>query len=166
MTDRPGLTADPPDGAVISRVMVVLQDSDETQAAATEGVALARAHGAEVFFVDIPEPPADTLVEGLQLSVTARAHLIDEMHRNAHHHQAAALGLARQEGVSAQTFSVASPHLIAQAAQSQSCDVIVVANTGHNAVVRLLIGDIVPMLITESSVPVLVCRAPGARPER
>ena len=47
------------------------------------------------------------------------------------------------------------------------CDLIVVASTGSNAVMRLLTGSVIPGLITHSRVPVLVCRqcSRGARIE-
>lgn len=147
-----------PAGSRVSRVMVVLEDFDRDQTAAREGVELARAHGADVLFVDLPEPTSDALTAGLHLSAGAGTSVVEQIHLLAQRRQVDAMAIASDSGVSAQFFSVASPHDLAQAAQSQNCHVIVVAHPGRNAVMRLLSGNIVPMLITEANMPVLVCR--------
>ena len=42
------------------------------------------------------------------------------------------------------------------------CDLIVVATEGRNAVMRILLGSVLPGLITAATVPVLVGRPQGA----
>jgi fructose/tagatose bisphosphate aldolase len=47
---------------------------------------------------------------------------------------------------------------IVTAAQKRRCDLIVVGSEGRNAVLRLMMGSVIPGLITAAPVPVLICK--------
>jgi hypothetical protein len=67
------------------------------------------------------------------------------------------------EGAGIQSYGVIGSgaddsHSVADAAQKRHCDLIVVGTDGRNAVLRLLSESIVPGLISDATVPVLVCK--------
>ena len=47
-------------------------------------------------------------------------------------------------------------------AQRLGCGLIVVASSGHKAIVRLLSGSVIPGLITQSTIPLLIVRGATA----
>lgn len=147
------------------RVLVVVDTEKDAQAAIIEGIALARLHEAQVQFVSVlPEcflPVADVPVMG----ALSPADFMIEATRVAQRRMAAAERLADQAGVPSACAIVegANPAQgILELARSKRCDLIVVASTGRNAIMRLLNGSAIPGLITSSQIPVLVVRR--ARP--
>jgi nucleotide-binding universal stress UspA family protein len=143
------------------RLLIVVDQRPVSDAAVKEGVALAKAHGAEiVFFSVLPRytvpvadmPPFPMLSPGQFLQV-AKA--------NAHKRLAEAKAAAEKAGVASRTATGSGEDdstCIAEAAGRRRCDIIVVATAGRNALLRLLTGSVVPGLITASTVPVLVCK--------
>ncbi|MDP3225733.1 MAG: universal stress protein, partial [Rubrivivax sp.] len=74
---------------------------------------------------------------------------------------AQAMAAAAAQGVPAQALRLAdgtSGHAVAASAQQQACELIVIAHEGHNAVMRMITGSVLPGLVTAATVPVLVCR--------
>jgi nucleotide-binding universal stress UspA family protein len=146
---------------VYKRILIVVTSSPTSRAAVVEGVALAKAHDAEVLFYSVlPRyvvPVADMPMVGM-LSP-------DEFQReatvNAQRHLAAATVVADRAGVRSKHAVGAGPddaECIVEAARKRRCGLIVVASSGSNAVMRLLAGSVIPGLITHSTIAVLVVR--------
>lgn len=143
------------------KLLVVVNDSAASQAAVLVAIRMAQTHRAdlmlfhvlprfEVMGLDVPDAfsvaasdfERDTREQGSQLLARASA-------------------LAELEGVQsfrAMGFAENDSKCVADAAVLHHCDLIVVGTEGHNALVRLLTGSIVPGLITAASVPVMVCK--------
>jgi nucleotide-binding universal stress UspA family protein len=148
------------------RIMVVVDTRPVARAAVLEGIALAKAHRAEMVFfsvlprylvpmADMPmfadvspkqfEREAKASADRLLTSATAMAH-------KAGIHSRAATGLGEDPA-----------KVIVEAARRRRCDLIVVASEGRNALLRLLTGSVIPGLITEAPMPVLVCKQRPAK---
>jgi len=148
-----------------SRILVVLETWDRAEVAARQGVALARAHGAEVLFADVLDPYIRPNLNARQWPVLSGDGYALQFVAQSQRQHADAIAIARSADVTADAVSVAAPGDIARAAAEQACDLIVVASSGCTAWRRLLSGSIIPGLITAASVPVLVCRSEPASPE-
>lgn len=147
------------------RILIAVEDGLASTAASHEGVMLAKALGAEVVFFHVL--PRYVIPAGdIASMVSVSSEDFDRDARiNGSELLARAAAVAEQAGVpcqSAMDASAADAECIANAAKTRQCDLIVVASTGRNAVMRLLTGSAIPGLITMASVPVLVCR--GSEP--
>lgn len=143
------------------RILIVVDPRPVARAAITEGVAIARAYGAEALFftmlprysVPVTDAPPFVLESPQEFQQAAKA--------NADRMLAAANVVADRAGVkshSAMGSGEDDARSIVEAARKRRCDLIVVASEGRNAVMRLLLGSVIPGLITASPVPVLVCK--------
>ncbi len=154
---------------MVRKILVVVDDRPVTQSAIDHAIEMAQTHRADIFFFgvlphyDYPAvdmlPVADISVEGLQAKAAAEASRL----------LAAASAWAERCGVHshrATAMAGDAAHAVADAAIKRHCDLIVVGNEDHNAVVRLLNGSIVPGLISKATVPVLVCRDRPLRAKR
>lgn len=148
------------------RVLIVLEDADHTGAAVAHGVELARVEGAEVVFLQLPPEPGIAVgdaVAGMPMPGVYVAHFAQQ---RADRRAATALRAASQAGLKARAVrddEAGGAAEIAAVASKERCDVIVIANAGGNAVLRLVNGSPIPGLITAAQVPVLVCRAEGVQ---
>lgn len=147
------------------KLLVVVDDRVVTQSAIWQGIELARLHRADIFFFYVLPKYVFSNSDLLQVGETSP----DEFERKAREHAARMLAAASALAEGADVFSQAAvgigaddAHCVAEAAMHRHCDLIVVGTEGHNAVVRLLTGSIVPGLISVATVPVLVCRDAGA----
>lgn len=146
---------------MFKRILIVVDPRPVARAAITDGVAMARAHGAEALFftvlprysVPVTDAPPFVLESPQEFQQAAKA--------NADRLLAAAEVQAARAGVKSQV-AVGSgeddARCIVEAARKRRCDLIVVASEGRNALLRLLLGSVIPGLITTSPVPVLVCK--------
>lgn len=145
------------------RILVVVEAGAVSRSAISEAVALAKGNDAElVFFSVLPRyvmPVSDMPMMG--------ALSPDEFQRSAtesaQRHLAAVSAVAKQAGVRcsyAVGAGVDDAECIIEAAKQRRCGLIVVASVGRNAVLRLIMGSVIPGLITLSTIPVLVVRKP------
>lgn len=150
------------------RILIVVDDASTSEPAVQEGLALARALGAEVVLLGVMPmqgaPVADMPVMGLVGCADFEPLARDDAQRRLQ----AATDAADRAGVRSRSLvgeGLDPVHSIAEAAQSLHCGLIVVGSEGRNAVMRLLTGSVIPGLITHARVPVLVCRdsSPAAR---
>lgn len=145
----------------LHRILVVVEDREAARSAVDEGLALARWHGAEVLFVHPTPRDMAPVVDGSAVAAVSGDAWLQALNAQAEHVLSQALAAAAAQGVKAQALRLAdgtSGHALAASAQQRSCDLIVVAHEGHNAVMRMLTGSVLPGLVTAASVPVLVCR--------
>ena len=144
------------------RIMIVIAEGAVGKAAVNEGLAVAKAHGAEVYFFHVLAnyvlPMPDTIpmpaeaIDGYRKRVEKRAvELISDAARRAKR-----LGVRSTDFVSTGGDEA---DCIANAALKRKCDLIVVGSYGRTALQRLIYGSVVTRLITLSTKPVLVCKA-------
>lgn len=149
------------------RILVVIGNEEDSRAAVSESLALARVHGAELLlFPVLPRyvlPVADMpMVGSLSPDDFQR-----EVTGNAERQLGAAKALADAAGVPSRQALGAGlddAQCIVEAAQTHRCQAIVVASAGGNAVMRLVGGSVIPGLITLSTLPVLVVRQSAGEP--
>lgn len=147
------------------RVMIVIDDRTVSQSCILQGLELARVHQATaVFLYLLPKmnfAGLDSLsiadITDEALSVGSRAH--GERILTAAREAAEDLGI---HSFGLMGLGEDNVQCVVDAAKAQHCDIIVVGTEGRNAVIRLLTGNIVPGLISQASVPVLVCREIGS----
>lgn len=143
------------------KLLVLVDDRLDTQSATLEAIEIAQVHGAVILFFYILPPyrfPISDIPPAVALSP-------EEFQRqaNAHAHTllVAASELAELAGVQsyrAMGSSADNVQCVCDIAERRQCDLIVVGTDGHNAMMRILEGSIIPGLITAARVPVLICR--------
>ncbi|MDO9093305.1 MAG: universal stress protein [Rubrivivax sp.] len=145
----------------LRRILVVVEDREAARSAVEEGLALARWHGAEVLFVHPTPRDMAPVVDGSAVAAVSGDAWLQALHAQAERVLAQAMAAAAAQGVPAQALRLAdgtSGHAVAASAQQQACELIVIAHEGHNAVMRMITGSVLPGLVTAATVPVLVCR--------
>lgn len=143
------------------RIMVIVDDTPNTEVAVRQGVDMAKAHQAEVLFFYVLPRYVLPMVDALPVTVQSPEEFQREANENASKILHAASATAETAGVTshrAMGSGVDDAHCVADAARIRHCDLIVVASERRNAVMRLITGNIIPGLITHSGVPVLVCQ--------
>ncbi len=145
------------------RLLIVVDDDAVSRAGMTQGVEMARALRAEVLFFHVPPPSV--------LSVTALDVMpLGEMDVQEHERQMRERGakLLAEGTALALANDVTSRGLlgpssdpaacVAQVAEREQCDLIVVGAYGRNAFQRLLHGSLAVSLLPLTSIPLLVCK--------
>lgn len=147
---------------MFKRILIVVDARPVSRAAVKEGVVLARVHGAEVtFFYVLPHYPVP-MMDGPLWTNLSEQDFDREAKAGAGRLLAAAAVVADKAGVShraAMDRGEDDAECIVDAAQRRRCDLIVVASEGRNAVLRLMMGSVIPGLITAAPMPVMVCKA-------
>jgi nucleotide-binding universal stress UspA family protein len=165
------------------RVLILVDSRPVSRSAVQEGTALAKVHGAEVLFFSVLPNYVFPVADMPMFTDFSITQFEREAKAAASRLLTGATVVAEKAGVVSRTASAGgedAAKVVAEAARRRKCDVIVVASEGRNALLRLLTGSVIPGLITESPVPVLVCKqrasnraearatapAPKARPAR
>jgi len=149
------------------RILIVVATRPEARTAVQEGVDLARVHGAEVLLVCVVPQTVAPVVEMTPLMPMAAVDGAElETRRMAEQALEDARAVANRAGVPCQAIATKdgdAVRFIATFAREQRCDLVVATAEPRNALMRLLSGSVVPGLITQVTVPVLVCHeAPPA----
>lgn len=152
---------------MFKKIMVLVDEHPPAQAAIRTGIEVARVHAAQVVYLYVPAAYAFPMVDmpGGGMAAFA-AHSAEQFEQQT---QATALDLLKAAEDAAHAAGVecactmapgdASAEYVAEATATHGCDLVVVAAPGSNAMVRLLTGNIIPGLISRSSVPVMICPA-------
>lgn len=153
------------------RILIVIDDEAKSEVAIAEGLALARCHDAEVIFFHVLPRYVMPVTELTFTDLPTPDEFQRATRLDAQRRLNEATAAAERVGVrslQAMGSGVDDAECIVQAASDRGCELIVVASTGRNAVMRLLSESVIPGLITRSMIPVLVCRktSPGSRIER
>lgn len=143
------------------KIFVVVDDRVVSQSAIHQGIELALIHRADIVFYFLwPRHRFPSFADMPVAEVPP-----DEFLQKTREHAATMLNSARKmaEGAGIQSYGVMGSgtddsQSVADAAQKRHCDVIVVGTDGRNAVLRLITESIVPGLISDATVPVLVCK--------
>lgn len=156
-------------GTDIGRILVILEDSDTTGAARTQGLDLARELGADLLFAHVMPPGMGPVIDVAGLVSNTDDRLAAEIQIQSQRLLASACRLAARAGLTARGKTLPAGMTakdIASMAVDEGCDLIVLGHRGSNAVMRLLTGSLVPGLITAATIPVLICREPEHPPKR
>jgi nucleotide-binding universal stress UspA family protein len=149
------------------RILILVDDREVSRHTVSQGVEMARVHGAEVvFFHALPnlDPMALSLPETMMMMPEGYEERVREAAADLLQ-QASAMADAAGV-VNSRSMEVCMGHGISEAqwvaerADKEHCDLIVVGTESRNALVRLIGGSIVPGLVTHANVPLLICREP------
>jgi nucleotide-binding universal stress UspA family protein len=144
------------------KILVLVDNREATQSAIRQAIGLAQIHRADILFFCILPRYVFATVDMLPAVALSPEEFQSQANDLAHTQLVSASKLAEQAGV--QSFRVMGSGVddvqcICDMAQRRHCDLIVVGTDGHNAVMRILSGSVIPGLITAAPVPVLVCRS-------
>ena len=141
-------------------LLIATDGSELAQKAVDQGLALANALDARATVVYVTEPWA-----AVAYGEYAVAYPPGEYERNAASQAArvltAAAATAEKAGARCETLHVKDQFPaegIIQAAKQKGCDLIVMASHGRRGLIRLLLGSQAVGVVTQSSIPVLICR--------
>ncbi len=141
-------------------ILIATDGSELAGKAVNAGLQLAKALNANATAVTVTEPwPAYTM-GGVEIAFP-----LDEYEKSAAQGATRTLAavddLAKQIAVSCNSIHVKDQYPadgILDAAESQGCDLIVMASHGRRGLGRLLLGSAAVSVLTHSTVPVLICR--------
>jgi nucleotide-binding universal stress UspA family protein len=148
-------------GKSMHRILVLLDEDGRSQKALTQALALAQACGSELLFAHVVPPEVVPVLEMSSFATGPGEQLAAAIHDRSQRLLDSAQAVARTAGLQANGLSLAAATThkdIARLVVEKACDLVVVSHGGHNAVMRLLTGSLIPGLITVASVPLLVCR--------
>jgi nucleotide-binding universal stress UspA family protein len=141
-------------------ILVATDGSDLAAKAVTQALGLAKALGAKVTAVTVSEPWT-TMVVG----EAALAFPVDEYEKAARANAEKALAgvkdAAAKAGMALEAVHVPDQFPaegILSTAKNKGCDLIVMASHGRRGLSRLLLGSQAVAVVTNSTIPVLVCR--------
>ncbi|MDX2201444.1 MAG: universal stress protein [Hyphomicrobiaceae bacterium] len=141
-------------------ILVATDGSELAGKAVSAGLALAKALGSKVTVVTVTEPWRGRVTgeAAFGLPATEFAKLADEQ---AAHVLEAVAAMAAEAGVAVSRLHVKDHYPadgVLRAAEDAACDLIVMASHGRRGLERLLLGSETVRVLTQSKVPVLVCR--------
>lgn len=141
-------------------ILVATDGSDLAAKAVSTGFELAKRVGAKVTAVTVTEPWRGKLTGEAAFGLPGNEFekLADEQ---ATHTLDAVRKAAAEAGVECACVHIKNHHPaegVLKAAQDGHCDLIVMASHGRRGLERLLLGSETVRVLTQTSVPVLVCR--------
>ena len=144
-------------------ILIATDGSELAYKAVNHGTELAKAVGASITFVSVTEiwpafEMASRIEQGDQYAVEAFERKAEE---GAKAILASASALADEQGVSSETIHIADAKPsrgILATADKFACDLIVMASHGHSGLTKMLLGSVATEVMTQSKVPVLICR--------
>ncbi len=141
-------------------ILIATDGTEIAMRAAEQGIALAKAIGAEVTAATVTEP-FEMVVTGATLGVVSAG----DYNKNCREHAEEVLGkvaeMAKSAGVSCSTRHESNrwPYDgIIHAAEQSGADLIVIGSHGRRGVEGLLLGSQAVKLLTHTKVPALVIR--------
>jgi nucleotide-binding universal stress UspA family protein len=143
-------------------ILIPTDGSELSQKAVDYGVALAKSVDAKVTVLTVSTPFYSSVVEPAMITDTPE-HYGKRVADLAARYLDAAKEAARAAGVSCETMHVEhdQPYLaIIETAARKSCDLIVMASHGRRGISAIVLGSETVKVLTHSTIPVLVFRAP------
>ena len=147
---------------MFKHILIPTDGSPQSQKAATQGVALAKALGAKVtgFFA---APPATPVVYRNSLPVGFRqpSEHAEMIEKTAAKHLSVIERAASKAGVRYEGVHVTNDYpadAILDAAKKKKCDVIVMATQGEGGLRGMFIGSVTQKVLNQSKIPVIVLR--------
>lgn len=145
------------------RVLIPLDGSVLAEQALPHAVAQARHFQAELILLRVVEP----FPHARGMSLTALDRVKQQTHDWAHEYLERLVADLRQQGVLAQKVTVdGRPHTgIAEYAEINRVDLIVMSTRGQSGLSRWLLGSVADRVVRGATVPVLLVRARGDEPQ-
>lgn len=141
-------------------ILIATDGSELAHKAVGQGLALARALDAKALVITVTEPWTSVVSGEIVLSYP-----VDEYEKNAAANASKILGgttdIATRLGASCETLRVKDrfpAEGIVETAMKLGCDLIVMASHGRRGLSRMLLGSQANRVVTQSPVPVLICR--------
>lgn len=145
---------------IYRHILIATDGSKISEKAVRQGLALAKAVGAQATIITVTEP--FPIISGEFISGgTAVEHYRSSQQQGANACLATAMEAADQIGVAAGTLHVADAQpaeAILETARSRDCDLIVMGSHGRRGLERLLLGSKTYEVLSHGHIPVLVVR--------
>ena len=145
---------------MFKHILIATDGSELAQKAVTQGLELAKGLGAQVTVINVTEPWA--AVAPGEVAMAFPIHEYEEsVATNAARILSAVDTQAKAQGVTCATLHVKDQFPaegIIETAGQRGCDVIVMASHGRRGLMRFLLCSQAIKVLTNSTIPVLVCR--------
>ncbi|MCE2915947.1 MAG: universal stress protein [Rubrivivax sp.] len=141
------------------RILFPTDGSEATDKALEAAVTLAKLCGAELQVLSVKDPYPFAAVS--EIHPIAPQEYLDAQDRAARSCVGRAVAVAESAGVKASGCVVEAVHpweAIVEQAQTQGCDLIVMASHGRRGIAALLLGSETTRVLTHTQLPVLVVR--------
>ncbi|MCV2354378.1 universal stress protein [Paucibacter sp. B2R-40] len=144
---------------MFKRILVPTDGSEISAKALNTAVGMARIHGATLYALSVKEPFPYSAVSEMQ--PTPPQEFFDVQERIAAARVKEAMDAAAAAGVACEGHTVEALHAweaIIEHANSNQCDLVVMASHGRRGVQALLLGSETQKVLTHCTTPVLVVR--------
>lgn len=141
-----------------SKILMPTDGSSLSAKAIEQGLELAKSLNAQVTFVYVVEDPTRTFWISPE-AVPYGPELIEDLKRAGHKALQAAIQMAEQAGVSAQSKLLEGRPIEAILDEAKNHDLIVMGTHGRSGINRLLLGSVTEGVLHRSEKPVLVIRS-------
>jgi nucleotide-binding universal stress UspA family protein len=145
---------------MFSHILIATDGTELSGKAVEQGIALAKIHGSKIAVVYVTEPWT-AAVSG----EWAIAFPVEEYERAAAANAKTILGQASKAasaaGLTCETVHVKDQYAaegIIEEAKKRACDLIIMASHGRRGFARFLLGSQATRVLTQSVVPVLICK--------
>lgn len=141
------------------RILIPTDGSENTAKAARAAIELARLGGGELFTVSVKEPFPYSAISEMQ--PVPPQEFYDAQERIAAARVKSVMDLAAAASVPCQGHSVEALHpweAIVDHAQTNQCDLIVMASHGRRGISALLLGSETQRVLIHTTLPVLIIR--------
>jgi len=142
------------------RILIATDGSDLAAKAVAQGLAIAKSLGAQVLAVTVTEPWV-AVAPGEVAAAFPVKEYDESVRANATRILAEVAEQAKRRAVPCETLHVKDQfpaEAITETAAEHHCDLIVMASHGRRGLMRLLLGSQANKVLTQSTVPVLICR--------
>jgi nucleotide-binding universal stress UspA family protein len=142
------------------RILIATDGSKLAAKAVVEGLRLAAALKAEIVAVMVTSADPGSVVAGPVVIIAPPEALAEVTACAKRTLESVAMG-AQKLGVPCQTVHVTGEvpfRAILDTAADKACDLIVMASHGHSGLKAVVLGSVTMNVLTQSTIPVLVCR--------
>lgn len=143
-----------------THILIATDGSDLARKAVKQGLAIAKALGAKVTAINVTEPWIAVAPGEVAMAFPIREY-DDSVAANAQRILDSVEADANALGIPCETLHVKEQFPaegIIECAREQGCDLIVMASHGRRGLMRFLLGSQAIKVLTQSTVPVLICR--------
>lgn len=145
---------------MFKHILIATDGSDLAQQAVDQGLDIAKGLGAKVTAVNVTEPWVAVAPGEVAMAFPIKEY-DESVSANAEKILAAVAEQAKAATVDCATIHIRDQFPaegIIEAAEKQGCDLIVMSSHGRRGLMRFLLGSQAIKVLTQSSIPVLVCR--------
>ncbi len=145
---------------MFKHILIATDGSDLAGKAVIHALALAKPLGARVTAVYVSEPWVAVAPGEVAMAFPIKEYE-ESVAANAAHILPAVEAEAKAQGIACTTIHLRDQFPaegIVETAEKQGCDLIVMASHGRRGLMRVLLGSQANKVLTESKVPVLICR--------